>query len=390
MNHPRNILISGSLAGGGVQTHMSQLCRVLRRCGARVTACGTSTEWPPDALAELRDLGVTVHVPIWGRWQALATWPFVLPRDFDLVYCIGQGRMHGRLKRGHLRPEGLAVYHEILDCPRPGSVADREMRHIDALIANSRRVAADMQQRWPEKPLRVVPFLTADQPVAEPPARPAADSRTVRVVYLGRLAEHKRPRMLIRNWRSMISRPPFAPARLDIHGDDVSPATLPALRREVAELGLSDDVRLHGAYAHRDLPEILAKADVVVLPSEWEGLPLVLVEAMQHGVPIVATNVGGTAELGIGNPGAIITEPDWDSFAAGLLTMIGRVRRGETDAVRLHRWCESRYGYASVAALWQLMATDPRRFFNQPGTESEATSNDAGLRNPSPTALVRT
>jgi glycosyltransferase involved in cell wall biosynthesis len=85
---------------------------------------------------------------------------------------------------------------------------------------------------------------------------------------------------------------------LDIHGNDLDPNTLPRLQRLIQDLHLQDHVRCHGPYKHGEISTILAKADLVVLPSEWEGLPLVLVEAMQYGVPIVATSVGGNAELG--------------------------------------------------------------------------------------------
>ncbi len=46
-----------------------------------------------------------------------------------------------------------------------------------------------------------------------------------------------------------------------------------------------------------DIPEILAASDVFVLPSRWEGLPLVIIEAMMAGLPVVATRVGGVGEL---------------------------------------------------------------------------------------------
>ena len=67
------------------------------------------------------------------------------------------------------------------------------------------------------------------------------------------------------------------------------------LERQIAERGLEDHVRLLGAV--RDVPSLLAAADVFLLPSRSEGVSLTLIEAMFAGVPIVATAVGGTPEV---------------------------------------------------------------------------------------------
>jgi glycosyltransferase involved in cell wall biosynthesis len=66
-----------------------------------------------------------------------------------------------------------------------------------------------------------------------------------------------------------------------------------SLKKQAARLRL--DARFPG---HRDdVPALLAAAAVFVLPSMWEGQPLILQEALRAGVPIVATRVGGTPEL---------------------------------------------------------------------------------------------
>ncbi len=85
---------------------------------------------------------------------------------------------------------------------------------------------------------------------------------------------------------------------------------------------------------------------------------------MQYGVPIVATNVGGNSELGEANPDAIITAPTWEAFVDGLLQMAAKLRSGEVDAVRLHRWTEQRYGYATVAQQWRRALLDSRGYFS--------------------------
>ncbi len=358
------VLISGTLASGGIGTQVSILCRLLLNAGASVSCCATHCQWSADEVEELRAWGVTVHLSKWGGWGAVLTWPPTIRRKFDVLYCIGHGRSH-RLAKRFLLPGGFAIYHEVLGCPAPDSVAARTMPIMSGLVANSRVIGREMQARWENKPVRIIPFLTAEQVVDEPPRRPPIGQRELRVVYLGRLVEYKGAPRLIREWAALSRRTPLAPARLDIYGSDLDPATLPHLRKSIEDHGVQDRVRCHGPYKHGDVSKILADADLVVLPSEWEGLPLVLVEAMQYGVPIVATNVGGNEELGEENPDAIITKPDWDSFVDGLLQMAMKLRSGEVDAVRLHRWTERRYGYATVAEQWLGALLDSPSYFSQ-------------------------
>jgi len=83
-------------------------------------------------------------------------------------------------------------------------------------------------------------------------------------------------------------------------------------------LGLA--VRFAG---HRwDVPALFAAADVFVLPSIWEGQPLVLQEALRAGVPIVATRVGGTPDLA-GEDAAVLVPPgDAAQFAAAVRAVL--------------------------------------------------------------------
>jgi glycosyltransferase involved in cell wall biosynthesis len=86
---------------------------------------------------------------------------------------------------------------------------------------------------------------------------------------------------------------------------------------------LEEQIRRTGAPVHLlgrrdDVADLLAAADLVVLPSVWEGSPLAAQEALVAGRPLVATNAGGTADL-VGD-GALLVPP---ADPAALATAIG-------------------------------------------------------------------
>jgi glycosyltransferase involved in cell wall biosynthesis len=72
---------------------------------------------------------------------------------------------------------------------------------------------------------------------------------------------------------------------------------LAAWRQQTHALGLSDWVHLEGWATQERVSELMAQADVLVLPSHDEGLPLVILEALSHGVAVVCTPVGEIADF---------------------------------------------------------------------------------------------
>jgi len=123
---------------------------------------------------------------------------------------------------------------------------------------------------------------------------------------------------------------------------------LGALRQQVADRGLGAVVAVPGPIPNSELPDVYAAADLKVMPSHSEGLPRVLLEAMAAGLPIVATDVGGVADvLGDRQQAFIVPPGDVASLARLIVTLVRdpalrsalaaenreRVRRYSTPAV---------------------------------------------------------
>jgi glycosyltransferase involved in cell wall biosynthesis len=95
-----------------------------------------------------------------------------------------------------------------------------------------------------------------------------------------------------------------------------------SLRQEAGELGIAGNVTFLGP--RLDIAEILQVLDVYVLPSLWEGLPLVLIEAMAAGLPIAATDVGGNRELvREGENGHLVPPGDVPALTVALRGLLG-------------------------------------------------------------------
>ncbi len=106
----------------------------------------------------------------------------------------------------------------------------------------------------------------------------------------------------------------------------------PMLERVIAEAGLADRMLLDGVMAREALADLLAASDVLVTPSvptaqgKREGIPVVLMEAMSSGLPVVASRLSGIPELVEDGVSGLLVEPgDADGLAAALARLQGDV-----------------------------------------------------------------
>jgi glycosyltransferase involved in cell wall biosynthesis len=107
---------------------------------------------------------------------------------------------------------------------------------------------------------------------------------------------------------------------------------LPRLRWTIRDLGLEDRVTLNGEASPDEVAAKLGSADVFLHPSLSEGLPNVILEGMASGLPIVATDVGGTGEAVRDDVEGLLVPPrDAHAIAAAL----ARLWRDPVLAARL-------------------------------------------------------
>ena len=94
-----------------------------------------------------------------------------------------------------------------------------------------------------------------------------------------------------------------------------------------------------------DIANVLASADLFVLPSLSEGLPLALLEAMTAGCPIVATDVGDVpTALDHGRAGLLVTAGDPAALAAGMARLLGEPEEARRLGIAASDRAAAEYG----------------------------------------------
>jgi glycosyltransferase involved in cell wall biosynthesis len=113
-----------------------------------------------------------------------------------------------------------------------------------------------------------------------------------RLLFVGRFDYVKGLPLLLEAFATLTGRDPQL--HLDLVGDGPERSDLEAM---VDEMGLKERVTFHGYHSQEELRKDYARADLFVLTSFAEGIPVVLMEAMAQGVPVVAPRITGIPEL---------------------------------------------------------------------------------------------
>ncbi len=219
------------------------------------------------AMRELRPDVLNVHSTFAGVLARLAV--LTLRTRPVVVYCP-----HGWAfaRGGALRPMVVAVERLL------AAVTDR-------IVCVSRAEEAEgIAAGIPAARLSVVRNGIAAAP-PEPPAREAPRTGPLRILFVGRFDRQKGFDVFLDiMWRLGESAEGFAVGDFLVGQADDS-------------LAMPDNVTLLGWRSRADVQLLYRQADLLLMPSRWEGLPLVALEAMRSGLPIFSTRAGGLEEV---------------------------------------------------------------------------------------------
>lgn len=310
-------------------------------------------------------------------WMIHCLYSFLVARRVDVLFCPGNtyavvGVAMRMLLGRHCPPVALKISNALArdDMSAPmrrgyGAWLRVQGKAFDRLVALSAPMGAEVRALTGAAADRVAvianPILTGERFARLSRRSPSVSAWGTHYLAAGRLVPQKNFALALRA---------FARARrpgdiLTIAGEGPERRHL---ERLAAELGIGGQLRLPGHQGSLD--GLLAQADALVLSSDYEGLPGVVVEALAAGLPIVATDcsVSMPALLDHGRQGLLVRVGD----EAGLAAALHDVRRFAYDPVR-SRAIARRHLVDGAAAEYLAMMRDMRaRRSRDLGLEAEA------------------
>ena len=329
----RLVVDAASAELGGIRTYVDQLLPAW------------AAAFPDDRLLVVVPPGSTIDTLGHERHELRVLGPGVVGRP------VAQTRALPRLARAH-RADAVLATNPTTTLRRPGpplAVVVHDLRHelrpeqftrgrralrwgayrrayavSDGFVAVSRRTLDDLHRLHPSttaKPAAVV-HHGADHVQAWP-----APDRSGPAIAFGHHT-NKNPQLVVAAW-ALLARD-AEPPRLRVLG--LSGATRRAVEAQVAELGLQTWVELAAYLPDDEFRTAVARADLVVLPSDLEGFGLPVVEGMALGKPVVVGPDEGTAEVAAGHAS---TAADWSPEA--LADAVRRARAFGPDVIEAAR-----------------------------------------------------
>lgn len=355
-----------TLDRSGAEKQMVLLAKGLPKDRFRVEVAALTRLGPLEA--ELREAGIPVtligkplKIDPWALWRLTR---FLARKRFDVVQTwVFAANAYGRVAASWARVPVVVTAEMAVDLwKNRGHLAiDRALAHrCDMVVGNSLAVVEFYRQAGlPERRLMMIHsgIAATEPPVVDRGAMRAefgwpADAPVA--LFAGRLVPQKGVDVLVRALDLLRHVRPALRTLIVGAGP-----LRDALEETAHAFALDDAARFLG---HRDdVPQLLAAADLLVLPSRYEGLPNVVLEAMAYRKPVVATAAPGTTEVvRDGETGLLVPVDDVNALARAIRTLVDDPALRDRLGTAGRAWMERAFGVdemvARFAALYEALA----------------------------------
>lgn len=308
-------VINGLGRGGAEHSFVNDSAELVRR-GHDVHVCilyGACGDYP---LANTLDPAITRHAlrarSLWdvGAFRRLRR--IVTQNAYDVVYTtLNDANMFTRFALVGL-PSRLVRREANLLAKKP-----LWQRILDVLFDWRTQAIIAVSQQIADELVRLMPWKRASVYVLRNAVslgrRVDVTRESPAIVCVGSLTPKKNHAVLIE--AVIRARTQGIPIRLDIIGEG---AERPQLEALIRAKGAGEYIRLVGELSHDKVLVAYAHAQIFALPSLWEGSPNVLLEAMAHGLPVIASDIPSIREIVGEKAGLLVSPCDVDAWVHGV------------------------------------------------------------------------
>lgn len=310
---------------GGLETVVGQLLRSAREAHEPMACVALiDAEAPlPAELEALQQLGVRIvrlaapHRRYVAQYRSVVRTLKAL--QARVVHTHGaHADVLGGLAAGSVGIPQISTLHGFIDGGRKQRVFEwlqlRQLRRAAAVVAVSNGIVDRASRSGiSANQIHLIPNAAPESPVlgrADARQRLGLPADGVLIGWVGRVSQEKGPEAFVEVIATLARDHEIVGVMI---GDG---PCLPAVRQAGSELIAAGRLRLLGPIA--EARQLLSALDVLALTSVTEGTPMVVLEAMRAGVPVVSTRVGGVPALLAGEAGLLVEYGDWPAFARAL------------------------------------------------------------------------
>lgn len=344
------VMILRHFTVGGLERVLLSHVRILLAAGHDVTVCVLDPGRDNALVAELPATARLVTAPR-GR-LARAAFLTRLVRDRVVLLQFGDGRLYPTI-RPALRTARTVVRFCHSDYShlrtRAKNLLDRALaRGEDSIVAVGGRSTRFLHEDVGVTRHKVSTLTNATEPRAAATPPDCHWARDPYLVAVQSLYPHKGHDALLHAFAHVVARAE-KPVRLVVIGD--GDQTIP-LRLLADRLGITDHVIWLGAVWQKDLVDsVLAGASAFVSMSRFEGVPISILEARQHGLPLVLTDIPGHRDGAGTSPASFVPVDATAAFADQVLALLGRPAERRTDTGQLTAdWDRYRNGFLAIVS----------------------------------------
>ena len=340
-------LVTYALNVGGMETFMLGLARQLRTEGLEPTFVITDSIGPWHDKPRSEDFDVLSIVQ--STWQSRITHTKNVAeclKQFDVVLLNHSASAQSSLG---LLPESLVaipILHN--DDEAIYSVGLSNEDNIDIVVTVSERLRTQAIARgMPAERVFCISNGVEVFPDFPKESRSVGNNGPLRIAFIGRIVHRQKGVFYLPGILGKLSARNI-PVRMDIIG---SGSDLESLRERVAAADINAQVRFHGALPHEDAMRLLQDADVLIMPSHYEGQGIVLLEAMARAVVPVVSHLQGITNVVIANGvnGILVPVGDEEGLAGALAHLADDRQRLECMAKAAWQATLNRYSLGIMA-----------------------------------------